>query len=134
MDLSDKTIHGSAFGYAISEPRIDLSLLLLYLNSGDFWRQLDATMPPMGVGRRAIRMSILKELLIPRRIAFPTEQDVVEAGILEKRIVQGMRKKNSEAAKSIFTELDSFIEFWHTAGGVERRGSGINASLFREMT
>lgn len=110
MDLSDRTIHGSAFGIEINDARIDPTLLLLYLNSSDFWRQLATTMPPMGTGRRSIRMSILKELLIPQQIAFPSKRDIEDAKILERQIVQILRKRNSDTAKSVFAELDSFIE------------------------
>ena len=53
-----------------------------------FADQLDATMPPMGEGYRSIRRSILKNLLIPRRIAYPTDESAFEAQKLEKRITQ----------------------------------------------
>ncbi len=113
MELSDRTIHGSAFGIAIKDKRIDSHLLLLYLNSKHFWEQVDATMPPLGIGRRAIRMSIFKDLRIPKRIAFPTEETVVEAQKLENRISKVVGRKKTKDVKLIFAELDSFIEKVH---------------------
>ena len=110
MELSDKTIHGSAFGIAVKDERVDIRLLLLYLNSKHFWSQLDATMPPMGTGRRAIRISILKDLLIPKRIAYPTEESIVEARNLEKRISQTVGRKKSKETEMAFRALDSFID------------------------
>jgi hypothetical protein len=110
MELSETTIHGSAFGIAINDDKINQRLLLLYLNSGHFWQQLDSTMPPMGTGRKAIRISILKDLTIPRRIVFPNDQHVTAATVLERRIVQEMRKQNPETVDAIFKELDFFIE------------------------
>ena len=110
MELSDKTIHGSSFGIAINDVRMNLHLLLLYLNSKHFWNQLEATMPPMGANRRVIRLSILKNLLIPRRIAYPTDESAFEAKLLEKRICQVVWRGKSEEIKSIFAALDSFVE------------------------
>ena len=110
MELSDKTIHGSAFGIIVDDSRMDKHLFLLYLNSTYFWHQLEATMPPMGVSHRAIRMSILKNLLIPRLIAYPTDESVLAARKLVKRINQIVGRGKSEEIKSIFTELDSFVE------------------------
>jgi hypothetical protein len=110
MELLDKTIHGSAFGIAVHDARMDIRLLLLYLNSNYFWNQLEATMPPMGTVRRAIRLSILKDLLIPRRIAYPTDESVLEAKEIEHRINQVIGRGKSDKIKPIFAELDSFID------------------------
>jgi hypothetical protein len=110
MDLSDKTIHGSAFGIATKDNRMDIRLLLLYLNSQHFWDQLEATMPPIGKGRRSIRMSILKDLRIPKQIAYPTTEAISEAQQLEKRISQIVGRGKTEQIKTVFAELDSFID------------------------
>jgi hypothetical protein len=109
MELSDKTIHGSAFGIATKDESIDIRLLLLYLNSTHFWNQLEATMPPIGITRRAIRMSIFKDLLIPKQIVYPTANTVDEAHILEKRISQIIGRRKIKEIKTVFAELDSFI-------------------------
>jgi hypothetical protein len=110
IDLSERVIHGSVFGIAVRNEQMDIRLLLLYLNSQHFWRQLDATMPPMGIGRRTIRMSILKKLLIPKSIAYPTADGICKAHDLEKRICQVIGKGKIKKTKMAFAELDSFID------------------------
>ena len=68
-------------------------------------------MPPTGVGRRVIRMSTLKDLLIPKRITYPDAASILEAYNLEKRIsrILGSTRKTEES-KAIFAELDTFID------------------------
>ena len=91
MELSETVIHGSAFGIAINDEKMEPRLFLLYLNSKHFWRQLDSTMPPMGVGRRAVRISLLKDLIIPHSIAFPDGQHVAEARVSYRASGSGIR-------------------------------------------
>ena len=62
FDMAKYTIHGSAFGIGFDDETIDERLLLLYLNSSTFWRQIETVMPPIGEKRRSIRISTLKEL------------------------------------------------------------------------